>query len=106
MRGSANSAQLADLLGQSSGVPSSWANRRGHMSRYFFHIRDGSILVPDEEGMECSSIRAMEDEAQASERNLAEAALHNRSQRITASIEVEDEQGNEVRRAVPKVWLH
>jgi hypothetical protein len=76
------------------------------MSRYFFHIRDGHIFVPDEEGMECDSLRAVDAEARASARDLAEAALHTQSNRITASIEVEDEEGNEVRKIAPTAWMH
>ena len=74
------------------------------MSRYFFHIRDGLIFVPDEEGMECRTIRAMVDEARASARDMANAALRSRSAALVATIEVEDEQGNTV--ATPKPWQH
>ena len=76
------------------------------MSRYFFHIRDGLILVPDEEGMECRTMRAVEDEAQASARDMADAALRSRSASLVATIEIEDDQGNEVLKAIQKSWLH
>ncbi len=33
------------------------------MSRYFFHIRDGLDLVPDEEGIECIDLFAALEEA-------------------------------------------
>lgn len=66
------------------------------MSRYFFHIRDGLIFVPDEEGMECRTISAMVEEAHASARDMENAALRNRSNTIAAKIEVEDEQGQAV----------
>lgn len=75
------------------------------MSRYFFHIRDGLILVPDEEGMECRNMRAVEEEARASARDLADAALRSRSAGIVASIEVSDEWGNDVQGVAPKAWL-
>lgn len=66
------------------------------MSRYFFHIRDGLIFVPDEEGMECRNMMAMEAEARASARDMVNAMLRSRTPSIPASIEVEDEQGNDV----------
>jgi hypothetical protein len=76
------------------------------MSRYFFHIRDGEFLVPDEEGMECRNMRAVNDEARASARDIANAALHRQSVTIIATIAVEDELGNEVHCPAPKEWLH
>jgi hypothetical protein len=45
------------------------------MSRYYFHIRDGLRFVPDEEGMECHNLFAVQSEARASARDLTEAAL-------------------------------
>lgn len=36
------------------------------MPRYFFDVRDGSGLYPDEEGLELSDLRAAEKEAAAS----------------------------------------
>jgi hypothetical protein len=72
------------------------------MSRYFFHIRDGLVFVPDEEGMECRTMAAVLDEARASARDLASEALWS-SESPLASIEIEDEEGNEV--ACTR-WLH
>jgi hypothetical protein len=76
------------------------------MSRYFFHIRDGLILVPDEEGMECRDMRAVEDEARASARDLGEEALRNRFIHFLPSIEVEDELGRDVYHAAPGILVH
>ena len=36
------------------------------MTRYFFNVRDGSGLYPDEEGLELPNLRAAELEATAS----------------------------------------
>ncbi|MES2256562.1 MAG: hypothetical protein V4559_16170 [Pseudomonadota bacterium] len=66
------------------------------MSRYFFHIRDGRHLVPDEEGMECRNMLSVEREAQASARDMTSAALRTSSGQIPAIIEVEDDEGNAV----------
>jgi hypothetical protein len=75
-------------------VPSAWATDLGaRMSRYF-HIRDGRHLVPDEEGTECRSLLAVQIEAQASARDMANAALRSRACEVPAIIEVEDDEGN------------
>ena len=76
------------------------------MSRYFFHIRDGLITVPDEEGMECRNIRAVMEEARACARDLAEAALRSRSTKVIETIEVEDERGNLVHRPCRTEWVN
>jgi hypothetical protein len=65
------------------------------MSRYYFHIRDGRVLIPDEEGMECRTMAAVLDEARASARDLASEAFRSSSKPL-ASIEIEDEYGNEI----------
>lgn len=76
------------------------------MSRYYFHIRDGQILIPDEEGMECRNMIAVHIEARASARDLANTALRNKSAVLPASIEIEDEQGHEVDQLGAPIWLH
>jgi len=83
------------------GVANGWS-----MSRYFFHIRDGLILIPDEEGIECRTMQAVEEEARASARDLAETALRNRSAGITASIQIEDDRGNKISMIVPQAWVN
>jgi hypothetical protein len=45
------------------------------MPRYFFHIRDGWEVIPDEEGMDLSNLRSAEVEGYASADDLASAAL-------------------------------
>jgi hypothetical protein len=74
------------------------------MSRYYFHIRNGHILVRDDEGMECRDMRAVQDEAQSSNIDLVQAAL--RTGAVAASIEVEDEDGNAVLMLAPKRLLN
>jgi hypothetical protein len=64
------------------------------MNRYYFHIRDGRILVPDEEGPKWCNMLAVHEEARASARDLANAALRSSSPTIPATVEVEDEEGN------------
>jgi hypothetical protein len=63
------------------------------MSRYYFHIRDGRHFVPDEEGIECRNLLAVEVEAQASARDMVHQAL---PRRVPAIIEIEDDEGNAV----------
>jgi hypothetical protein len=72
------------------------------MSLYYFHIRDGRHLVPDEEGLECRNILAAKIEAQASARDLREAALHSFMPVVPATVEVEDEDGNQLGEMAPK----
>ena len=76
------------------------------MSRYYFHIRDGRILVRDEEGVECRSMNAVQDEARASARDMIHAALGCFAKAPPASIEIEAEDGNEVGQVTPAAWLH
>ena len=75
------------------------------MSRYFFHIRDGRILIRDEEGMECHTMAAVLDEARASARDIASEARWSFDAPL-AAIEIEDEDGNEVRPVASTKWLH
>jgi len=64
------------------------------MPRYYFHIRDGWGVVPDEEGMEFSNLFHAEAEGHASANDLALAAL-NEGHSVTAmAVEVADEDGN------------
>jgi len=62
------------------------------MPKYFFHIRHGWDLVPDDEGMEFPDLNRAEVEGYASARDLAAAdpyAVHN----LTGyAIEVADEE--------------
>lgn len=76
------------------------------MSRFFFHIRDGLRLVPDEEGTECGDMKAVQDEAQASVRDLARAAVRSCALVAPASIEVEDDCGNAIPQVSPTRWLN
>lgn len=75
------------------------------MSRYFFHIRDGLVFVPDEEGLECRDMQAVQDEARASARDMVNAALHGRPS-LPAAIEIEDERGNHVPQTLSRNWMH
>ena len=76
------------------------------MHRYFFHIRDGQFLVTDEEGMECRSLQAVQEEANATARDMMNAAMRSRSINPAASVEIEDEQGNAVRGIIPVLWIN
>jgi hypothetical protein len=76
------------------------------MSRYYFHIRDGEILVPDEEGTECRDMIAVQEEARASVRDLYNVAIPSFSLQPLASIEIEDEDGNAVEMLPARSRLH
>lgn len=58
------------------------------MARYYFHIRDGWNLIPDDEGMELPSWDAARSEAYASATDLARTG----SSRVRA-VDVADEAG-------------
>jgi len=76
------------------------------MNRYYFHIRDGKILVRDEEGMECRDLIAAKDEALCSARDLALEAFKSHSLQPPATIEIEDEDGNAVNDIAPRPMFH
>jgi hypothetical protein len=68
------------------------------MPRYFFHIRDGWEIIPDEEDMEFPDERLAEVEGYDSARDLALAA-ESESRSIAAyAIEVTNEAGTVLRR--------
>jgi hypothetical protein len=59
------------------------------MVRYYFHIRDGWDLIPDDEGIECPTWEAAHAEAYASASDLSRTS-HSRA----CSVQVTDEAGN------------
>jgi hypothetical protein len=76
------------------------------MSRYFFHIRDGTILVPDEEGVECHDLPAAWQEALSSLSDIAVADLRMGAGMSPVTVEIEDEEGNPVINLPPYHALH
>ena len=64
------------------------------MTRYYFHIRDGWNLIPDDEGIECPTWGAAWAEAYASADDLAAAALRDGLNFSTGAIEIADQTGN------------
>jgi hypothetical protein len=87
-------------------VVASWRWGMGAMGRYYFHIRQGQLLIPDEEGMDCRDLIAVQAEACASAQDLAMAALRSYEGYIPGSVEVEDEQGNAVQDRAAPLWMH
>ena len=76
------------------------------MSRYYFHIREGQAFVRDEEGTECRDMNAVLNEAQASARDIAQAALKSQYEQALASIEIEDEDGRTLGHVSAALTLH
>ena len=68
------------------------------MARYFFHLRDGDTLLPDDgEGREFPNLVAVRLEAIESARDiLSEAALSGTAGSLHQQIEVTDESGRTV----------
>ena len=72
------------------------------VTRYYFHIRDGWQVIPDDEGIECATWGDAWVEAYASADDLAAAALRDGLSRPAAAIEIVDQAGNVLGRvAVP-----
>jgi len=64
------------------------------MSRYYFHIRDGWDVIPDEEGMELPDFGAAHTEAYASAYDLSRAAAREGTNVSSCAIQIMDEAGN------------
>ena len=63
------------------------------MTRYYFHIRDFDVFIPDDEGMELSDIWAARVEAVRSVNDLISADLRSGSVSSTM-VEIADGQGH------------
>jgi hypothetical protein len=64
------------------------------MARYYFHIRDGWNVIPDDEGMELSSMYGARVEAYASADDLAHVAIRGGTSVAACAIIIADEAGN------------
>lgn len=76
------------------------------MKRYYFHIRDGTTLILDEEGIACRNMRAVQQEALLSIIDLEKAAFRRFSDASIASIEIEDEDGKHIGTVSMRQTLH
>ena len=66
------------------------------MKRYFFDLRDGDVLAPDEEGIELPDIESVQEEAALSLADMAHHAdrtEHKHSAGHRMAIEVRDDSG-------------
>jgi hypothetical protein len=66
------------------------------MRRYFFDVRDGGDVIPDEEGMELSTIDAAQNEATRALADMARDEVRTRNGNGSACdliIEVRDDDG-------------
>src|SRR5215468_9043639 len=71
------------------------------MPRYFFHLRFGQRVLPDEEGIELSNRTAARDEALGVVRDLANSGVEGSRRRWAGwFLQVEDEQGQIFRKAI------
>jgi len=67
------------------------------MAIYFFHIRVGNTVIPDEEGCDLPDFEAVKKEATLSAHDLRREAAFNKSfPKTFFSIEIRDEAGNQV----------
>ena len=67
------------------------------MARYYFHICDRGVVIPDEEGMELPNIEAALLEARLSARDLALADIGGGHTASLSTIEIADADGNVLR---------
>jgi hypothetical protein len=64
-----------------------WSDAKGRfVSRFFFHIIDGRLVIPDDEGMELSDVFAAQVEALASARDIAMAGA-SRDRRMILAVD-------------------
>jgi len=64
------------------------------MTRYFFHIREAAIVIPDEEGLELQDIQAARIEARRSAYDLGTAEFRRGCGVERRAIEIADRDGN------------
>jgi hypothetical protein len=63
------------------------------MTRFYFHIREGLRLIPDEEGLDLPNMAAARLEAEASAVDLARAAARYATCGSASAIEITDDSG-------------
>ena len=63
------------------------------MARYYFHIREESRIIPDDEGMELSDIQEAWMEANLSADDIARTACQNGFSTGPCTIEIADQTG-------------
>jgi hypothetical protein len=63
------------------------------MTRYFFHIRDGGVLIEDPDGTECEDVAAARIEALSSARDLLAERLRGHEVLDGQTIEIWSEDG-------------
>jgi hypothetical protein len=65
------------------------------MRRYYFDIREGDEIIPDEEGLELSTIEKVQEEAARSLADMARDAIRARGDGVPQeiAIEVRDDSG-------------
>jgi hypothetical protein len=65
------------------------------MKRYYFDIREGTEIFPDEEGLELSTIEKVQEEAALSLADMARDAVRSKKSNIRQemAIEVRDDHG-------------
>ncbi len=63
------------------------------MSIFYFHIRAGSVRIPDDEGMELRDLGAAQVELRASAQDLAMACIRSGAGVDARVVELEDEEG-------------
>lgn len=68
------------------------------MPKFFFHIRDGSHLIPDEDGIEMEDLAAALSEAEAGALDMLDDARLEGTSISHQTVEVHDDQGRLVGR--------
>ena len=63
------------------------------MARYYFHIREGSLIIPDNEGMELPDTQDAWLEARESAEDVARSAIRSGFSAVPCAIEIADHSG-------------
>lgn len=76
------------------------------MAIFFFHIRDGALLIPDDEGLECFSLAAVHREGSLSAGDLITAHIREGTFPHGKAIEITDEHGSAIASMAARMQLH
>jgi hypothetical protein len=70
-----------------------WPDNEVAMRRFFFHLRTGDELIPDEEGTDLPNFSAAQREALLGARELLAEAIKNGKQKVPDAFVIVDEAG-------------
>lgn len=66
------------------------------MTHYYFHIRQGDTVIPDDEGIDCASLDAVREEALQSAREIMSEAVLSGRLADDRSFVIKDDKGDTI----------